>query len=382
MGKLKSHKVFEKEALEILSAEYIILGKYINQRTKIKIKHNTCGHEYETLPTVILQGGRCPKCFGNEAKRKSTNRFKEEVKSIVGDEYEVLGDYINTHTKILIKHNKCGNEYEVRPSSFLSGTRCPNCNIKKHSDKRRKSPEQFEKEVYDLVGDEYTLMSSYIDSKSKVLIKHNICGYEYMIKPGNFINLGRRCPICAKKSYGAYKKLSKGEFINRILQATGNEYTLIGNYVDTTTKVLMKHNKCGNEWEITPKNFLKGRRCPLCNISNGESTILQIFDKHNINYQREKEFDGLIGLGGNPLRVDYAVYKDNDLFLLIEYQGEFHDGSISNHYQTRERLEKQQEHDRRKREYAKEHNIKLLEIWYWDFDNIEKILAKYLKGLS
>ena len=28
--------------------------------------------------------------------------------------------------------------------------------------------------------------------------------------------------------------------------------------------------------------------------------------------------------------------------------------------------------------YAKEHNIKLLEIWYWDFDNIEEILRRTL----
>lgn len=33
-----------------------------------------------------------------------------------------------------------------------------------------------------------------------------------------------------------------------------------------------------------------------------------------------------------------------------------------------------------KRQYAKAHNIKLLEIWYWDFDNIEEILNKNIKG--
>jgi len=63
--------------------------------------------------------------------------------------------------------------------------------------------------------------------------------------------------------------------------------------------------------------------------------------------------------------------------LLIEYQGNFHDGSNGEYTQIN--LENQQEHDRRKREYAKDNNIKLLEIWYWDFDNIEKILKKELK---
>ena len=39
---------------------------------------------------------------------------------------------------------------------------------------------------------------------------------------------------------------------------------------------------------------------------------------------------------------------------------------------------RQQEHDRRKREYAKQNNIDLLEIWYWDYDNIEDILSNKL----
>lgn len=45
---------------------------------------------------------------------------------------------------------------------------------------------------------------------------------------------------------------------------------------------------------------------------------------------------------------------------------------------TKKDFEKQLEHDRRKREYAKQHNIKLLEIWYYDMDNIEDILVKKL----
>lgn len=35
-------------------------------------------------------------------------------------------------------------------------------------------------------------------------------------------------------------------------------------------------------------------------------------------------------------------------------------------------------HDTIKRTYLKDHNIKLLEIWYWDFNNIEEILKSRL----
>ena len=43
---------------------------------------------------------------------------------------------------------------------------------------------------------------------------------------------------------------------------------------------------------------------------------------------------------------------------------------------------KQLHHDWLKRKYAKNHNINLLVIPYWDFDNIEKILEDYLSSLE
>ena len=62
--------------------------------------------------------------------------------------------------------------------------------------------------------------------------------------------------------------------------------------------------------------------------------------------------------------------------MLIECQGEFHDGTA--YHQTQEGYLIQQEHDKRKQEYAKIHKIKLLEIWYWDYENINEILIKEL----
>ena len=41
-------------------------------------------------------------------------------------------------------------------------------------------------------------------------------------------------------------------------------------------------------------------------------------------------------------------------------------------------FEKQLEHDQRKCEYAQDHNINLLIIWYWDFDKVEDILEREL----
>jgi len=56
-----------------------------------------------------------------------------------------------------------------------------------------------------------------------------------------------------------------------------------------------------------------------------------------------------------------------------------HDGNVGKKAQPLSKLKIQQEHDRRKREYALYNNINLLEIWYWDFNRIEEILQTELQ---
>ena len=51
-------------------------------------------------------------------KKKTTEKFKEEVYNLVKDEYTVLGEYLACNKKIEMKHNTCGYIYSVRPSSF------------------------------------------------------------------------------------------------------------------------------------------------------------------------------------------------------------------------------------------------------------------------
>ena len=141
-------------------------------------------------------------------------------------------------------------------------------------------------------------------------------------------------------------------------------------------KIKIRHNACGYEWCVTPSDFIsKQRICPLCYQSKGETEIEKFLLNKSIEYIPQKTFDGLVGLGNGLLSYDFYLPTYN---LLIEYQGQFHDGSTTSKIQTKSQLKKQQEHDRRKRNYAKNHNIELIEIWYWDFDNIEQILESRL----
>lgn len=134
--------------------------------------------------------------------------------------------------------------------------------------------------------------------------------------------------------------------------------------------------ECGGVTEVSTAKLTSGHTISCgCINSKGELAIRCYLDKIKIQYEQQKEFNGLIGIGGRSLSYDFYIPNKN---ILIEYQGQFHDGTAG--LQDEQQFKIQQEHDKRKREYAKNHNIKLLEIWYYDYDNIENILKNELKN--
>ena len=360
----KTTELFKKEVYELVGDEYSILGEYINSKTKILIKHNKCGNEYMVTPDNFLNARqRCPKCYGNI--KKNTDQFKKEVYKLVKDEYTVLGEYINSSTKILIRHNKCGNEYIITPNNFLSGNRCPYC-----SGKMMKTIEQYKKEVYELVGDEYTVLGEYKNNSIGILMKHNKCGYEYMSAPNTFLS-GYRCPYC----YGNIKKTTN-DFKKEVYDLVKDEYTVLGEYVNTNTKILMKHNKCGNEYMVTPNMFLnKMTRCPKCckNVSKGEKLIQDILDKLNLYYKSQYIFKDC--KYKTYLPFDFALFDDytNEIFL-IEYDGEQHFKPINRYNDislSEEEFLLTVKRDKIKDKYCEDHkNVHLLRLNY-KMDKIE-----------
>ena len=81
-----------------------------------------------------------------------------------------------------------------------------------------------------------------------------------------------------------------------------------------------------------------------------------------------------MGVGDGLLRFDFYLPDYN---LLIECQGEQHKRWIEG-WQTKKDFEDLQIHDKRKKDYCKKNNIKLIEIWYNEIDKIEEILINKL----
>lgn len=390
-NKRKTTEQFKQEVFELVGDEYLVVNEYGNAKTKIRFVHNieNCMFEFDMQPSNFLSGQRCPECKKKENlirihnTRKTTEQFKKEVSDLVGDEYYVESDYINCHTKIKMKHSVCNYVFDITPSDFLRGRRCTTkeCLHKRMGDNCSVAKGNNFLQQFKEYENEYEFLDPYSRRNKKIRFRHKICGCIFERTPNTFFNninnvYNIKCPDCLKKVVPAIQPKSQKQFEKEVYDLYKEEYSVVGNYVNSNTKVKMRHNICGHIWDVQPNNFLgKGNQtgCPNCKTSKGERAIKTFLSNNNILTKTQKSFNNLVGIGGKLLSYDFYLPEYN---LLIEYQGNFHDGTAD--IQTEKGFQIQQEHDRRKREYAKSHGIDLLEIWYWDFDNIENILTDYL----
>ena len=356
-------------------------------------------------------------------KKKTQEEFVKEVYNLVKDEYTVLGDYKNTNTKIKFRHNTCNNEYYTTPNKFLQGRRCPYCKGKRITETNSKTHDQFIKEVYDLVGDEYSVLEKYKTSDYKIKFRHNICNHEYYIKPRLFLQ-GNRCPKCAYLIRRTKKTKTHDQFIKEVYDLVGDEYSVLEKYTNNKIKIKMKHNKCGFEYYVTPNYFLGGTRCPKCakklrydtklfndkvyELVGNEYSILEDYTnsktkikfRHNIcnneyyvapykfvqgnrcpycnlhssssknellieEYLKEKEIEYKREYTFSSCKDVYVLRFDfylPEYDLLIEYDGEQH--FIPGWYKDVDKFNKCHKHDEMKNKWCKENNKDLLRINY------------------
>lgn len=197
----------------------------------------------------------------------------------------------------------------------------------------------------------------------------------YYTEIRSFARKGRRCPYCSHNKISYYdsigylypEKVSNWNY--ELNQDTPYDLSPL-----SSQKRWFNCEDCGTPYialisTVTRRN--RSHKCRKCGetYSKGEQKINKWLSDNQINFEIQKEFNGLTGIGNGNLSYDFYL---SDYNLLIEYQGEFHDGNTRR--QTREDIKRQQEHDRRKQQYAESHNIDLLEIWYYDFNNIDEIL--------
>ncbi len=255
------------------------------------------------------------------------------------------------------------------PHSLLKGHGCPKC-----AGVKRKTHNEFINELK-AINDKIIIISEYIGDKRQILCKCLIDDNEWYSTPNNLLR-GEGCPICGAKSRAEIVTKSNDEFVHQLKEINDNIIPL-SKYQGRSKEVDCQCSKCGHIWQSTGDKLLSGYGCPVCRESHGEKKIRNYLLNNNYYFESQKRFSDLKGWNRKgSLSYDFYVPKYR---LLIEYQGQFHDGSSTIGFQTDKQLGIQIINDRIKRKYAENNGYKFLEIWYCDLDNIESILDKTLK---
>ena len=171
--------------------------------------------------------------------------------------------YIDNRTPLLFKCNICGREFERTPRQLKRGKNfcCSDCSKKKLS----LTLEDVKKFIEENdINKECTLLSTeYINNKTPLKFKCNVCGKEFT-RDFAHVQRGRfRCEICGEL-FGAKKLKYTKEEVSLKIKERG--YELIGEYLGGSLPVKCKCSR-GHEFDLYFSEFLcRGRGCPKCAI--------------------------------------------------------------------------------------------------------------------
>lgn len=195
-----------------------------------------------------------------------------------------------------------------------------------------------------------------------------------------------------KKSCGCLQRESRNQSRpNKVFYLVGERYgrlTVIDFYKKINREYFWTCKcDCGNITHVSSTN-LKNRHTQSCGCINskGEELIQKILSENGITFQKQYSFNDLLNDNGNKMRFDFAVLDQNqNLLYLIEFDGIHHYKSRTNGWNTDEHLIATKHNDEMKDAYCREHDIYLLRIPYYEFQNIDinmLVPTQYQKILS
>ena len=253
---LSSRKTTTKEFVERLSninPNIIVLGDYKSSSERIECKCKICGHIWNPIANTLIQRRSCPKCknqaTGNRL-RFSQEKFLEKLHT-QNPNIIPLEKYIDSKTKIKFKCLKCQYEWETIPGILFSGSGCPNC-----AGRPKITTESFKKRMIE-INPNIEILGEYINIGTKIKYRCKVCGYEGCATP-NYLQDGNKCLNCMGR-----RNINTEIFKERMLRINPN-IEILGEYKNTSTKVLCFCKVCSFEWMGTPRDLQTGHGCPEC----------------------------------------------------------------------------------------------------------------------
>lgn len=270
---------------------------------------------------------------------------------------------------------ECGNETIVRGWNLISGhtQSCGHCSFELIDNTRR----------IDLNGKKFSRLTVMRQAGSSLWLCKCNCGNEIVAHTTKLITGVTTSCGCLRS-----EKISKAHLVDLtgwVMKEHGvpdSKLTVIKRAKDyvrsngQSNPQYLCQCECGNKC-VVDAYYLKTGHTKSCGCqkSFAEYNLVQFFTDNNIEFEYQKKFDDLVGLGKHHLSYDFYLPQFN---MLIECQGQQHFFPIeifggSDYFVT------QKQHDQLKIDYAEKNHYNLLSIGYWDYKNIINIITEYMK---
>lgn len=315
-----------------------IEDEYENSHSKITIVCNICKHKFTKIACDFI----CSKtggCWCQESERKSISYGKLcNIAKNFDIEY-FSGRKKPKSGKVKMTCKKCGYSYNALISSILKGKmKCPACAGSASVEKNLKlSVDEVKKRMDESFPTIEVDYSTYERTMTPVNCKCKVCGHKFERSINTFFgtSLTYACPECGKRDISVKRTKTLEDFIEDVNRVHGEgNYTVLGEYVASNQKILVRCNDCGREFKIEANSFLQGHGCPYhnCNSSDKEKEIADFIrslgyevynnDRRILNgyeldmYVPSKkiafEFDGIFWHNENNKTNDYHINKTEE----------------------------------------------------------------------
>ena len=246
---------------------------------------------------------KCEECFKMGDTQRLRQGFKEFKDMVEAKNGTVLGGIFQTkNTKIPVRCNDCGKEWETSYSYLSMNQWCYDCKTGTTQSKKN-FLEMVEKEGYKLLSDYKVVLD-----KVKMICPK---GHDVEKGVGHFL-MGSRCRICQ----GLCPIEAERQFYE-VVEHRGGQ--VIEKYNGALTKINIQCEN-GHIFSITPSGCKRGQWCNICSSSSGESFIMKILEKLGIDYIFQDTLDC-----GTLKRCRYDItcnYKSKKI--IFEFDGKQH----------------------------------------------------------
>ena len=270
---IEKQRLCKEKGIRLITIYYGCKEKFEENENLIIYTHNfereTSFHELKELIGILFDKIGIGCNFSDEdwlrlkneaylSSRKTTTKEFVDRLSEINPNIIVLGDYKSSSERIECKCKICGHVWNPIANTLIQKRSCPKCQNQANANRLRFTHEQFLEKIH-TKNPNIKPLEKYIDSKTKIKFQCLKCNYHWKTIPSVLFN-GHGCPNCAgrpKINTESFKE--KMNVINPTIQ-------ILGQYINTSTKIETLCKICGNIWSVTPHDLQSGRGCPKCAI--------------------------------------------------------------------------------------------------------------------